>query len=233
MDYKKTGELIAAVRREKNLTQKELASLLDISDTTVSKWERGVGFPDVSLIEPLAQTLGISVAALFRGERDAEQPTAAAENLLTEVLCAARAEITRKRKKYIRWAVAIGCFALLWMALFIFPKPGPMLAGTYQSDMINGHCVQFAVKPADNTFVEYIDCRAVNSGTYTKNEDGTYTFDGDLKNFTVTLQKDNSFDIIIAKIDDSRVITLSFLWDAPTYNGDVYVDDEAYKDYLR
>ena len=55
--YEKTGALIASVRKEKGLTQKELAVTLHVSDTTVSKWERGIGFPDVSLVEPLAERL--------------------------------------------------------------------------------------------------------------------------------------------------------------------------------
>ena len=51
MDREKTGALIAAARKERGLTQKELAERLHISDRAVSKWERGVGFPDVSLLE--------------------------------------------------------------------------------------------------------------------------------------------------------------------------------------
>lgn len=234
MDYKKTGELIADIRKEKQLTQKELAALLHISDTTVSKWERGAGFPDVSMIEPLSRALGISIAELFRGEREAAQGSAATENLLGEVLRAARAEIARKKKKYIFWSVAIGCYALLWAILFIFyERPMPMLGGTYQSVNIYGHCVQFAVQPADSTFVQYIDCRYVNKGTYMQNEDGTYSFDGDVKDYTVMLREDNSFDIIIVKLDDSRAITLSYLWKTPTYNGTDYGDEEEYKGYLR
>ena len=63
MDKLKTGALIAAARKEKNLTQKELAGLLHVSDRAVSKWERGAGFPDVSLLEPLADALDLGVVA--------------------------------------------------------------------------------------------------------------------------------------------------------------------------
>ena len=70
MDQKKTGALIAARRKELNLTQKVLAEKLHISDRTVSKWERGVGFPDISLLEPLADTLGLSVLDLIQAELD-------------------------------------------------------------------------------------------------------------------------------------------------------------------
>ena len=69
MDNQKTGALIARRRQELGLTQKELADRLNVSDRTVSKWERGAGFPDVSLLEPLADALGLSVLELIRGER--------------------------------------------------------------------------------------------------------------------------------------------------------------------
>ena len=69
MDAKKTGALIAQARHELNLTQKELASRLNVSDRAVSKWERGAGFPDVSLLEPLAAELGLTSAELLKGER--------------------------------------------------------------------------------------------------------------------------------------------------------------------
>ena len=54
MNREKTGFLIAAARKEKNMTQKDLAKALHVSDRAVSKWERGAGFPDVGLLEPLA-----------------------------------------------------------------------------------------------------------------------------------------------------------------------------------
>ncbi|MBQ9979708.1 MAG: helix-turn-helix transcriptional regulator [Oscillospiraceae bacterium] len=74
MDKSKTGALIAELRKEKGFTQKQLAELLHVSDRTVSKWERGAGFPDVGLLEALADTLGLSVVELISGERS-ELPT--------------------------------------------------------------------------------------------------------------------------------------------------------------
>src|SRR5699024_1930793 len=54
MDAAKTGAFIAAMRRERNMTQAELAAVLHVTDKAVSKWERGAGLPDINLIEPLA-----------------------------------------------------------------------------------------------------------------------------------------------------------------------------------
>ena len=69
MNVQKTGSLIVAVRKEQNRTQQDLANELGVSSAAISKWERGIGFPDVSLIEPLAASLGITIAELFKGER--------------------------------------------------------------------------------------------------------------------------------------------------------------------
>ena len=69
MDRQKTGALIAQMRKERGLTQRELAEQLHVSDRAVSKWERGAGFPDVSMLIPLAEALGLSVLELLRGEQ--------------------------------------------------------------------------------------------------------------------------------------------------------------------
>lgn len=67
----KTGTLIAALRHEHGLTQRQLAERLHISDKTVSKWERGQSLPDISLLLPLADFFGVSVDSLLR---DPDQP---------------------------------------------------------------------------------------------------------------------------------------------------------------
>ena len=63
-----TGNTIRTLREKKGLTQKQLAGQLAVSDKAVSKWETQRGLPDISLLEPLAQALGVSVAELLSGE---------------------------------------------------------------------------------------------------------------------------------------------------------------------
>lgn len=63
-----TGETVKRLREGRRLTQAELAEKLNVSDKAVSKWETGRGLPDISLLEPLAKTLGISVPELLSGE---------------------------------------------------------------------------------------------------------------------------------------------------------------------
>lgn len=69
MDQVKIGKFIAQVRKEKQLTQKQLADLLNISDKTISKWETGRGLPDVSMILSLCEILDINANELLSGER--------------------------------------------------------------------------------------------------------------------------------------------------------------------
>jgi transcriptional regulator with XRE-family HTH domain len=69
MDQIKIGKFIADERKRKGYTQKQLSEKLEISDKTISKWERGNGFPEVSLLLPLCNELEITVNELLSGER--------------------------------------------------------------------------------------------------------------------------------------------------------------------
>lgn len=62
-----TGTIIKELREKKNLTQAELAEKLYVSDKTISKWENGKGYPDISLLDPIAKIFGISIAELLSG----------------------------------------------------------------------------------------------------------------------------------------------------------------------
>lgn len=63
-----TGAMIKRMRESRNLTQQGLAQLMNVSDKTVSKWETGRGYPDISLLEPLSRALGVSLIELFSGD---------------------------------------------------------------------------------------------------------------------------------------------------------------------
>ena len=63
------GKFIAEIRKEKNMTQKDLANVLYVSDRAVSKWERGKSFPDISLLKKISEVLDVSLTELFNGKR--------------------------------------------------------------------------------------------------------------------------------------------------------------------
>lgn len=68
MDCEKMGELIRLLRTECGLTQKQLAEAINISDKTVSKWERGLGYPDISLLPQLSSLLKVNIEKILEGD---------------------------------------------------------------------------------------------------------------------------------------------------------------------
>lgn len=72
MDQIKIGKFIAETRKQQNMTQRQLADALSISDKTVSKWECGKGLPEISLMMPLCEILQMTVNDLLTGERVSE-----------------------------------------------------------------------------------------------------------------------------------------------------------------
>jgi len=82
MNYDKIGKFIAFLRKKKGLTQKDLANSLNITDRAVSKWERGKGCPDVSLLEELSKILDVSIIELLKGEKTNNKQKIEKEELL-------------------------------------------------------------------------------------------------------------------------------------------------------
>ena len=117
LNAQKTGSLIATIRKEQNRTQQDLANELGVSSAAISKWERGIGFPDVSLIEPLATSLGITIAELFKGEKAENNVDHEYESLLSDVVKVSANEISRK-KKITNWIIAI-TVAILYLLISV------------------------------------------------------------------------------------------------------------------
>lgn len=119
IDRERFGRFISTLRKEKGLTQRELAEQLHVSDKAVSKWERALSLPDITLLSPLSQVLGVSVAELLQGEHLAEDSTfskgeveklvGSALTLSEEEWCARSAE--RKRRQRL-WLLALPLAAL-------------------------------------------------------------------------------------------------------------------------
>ena len=109
MDQIRTGKFIADARKEKGLTQRQLADQLMISDKTVSKWECGNGLPEVALMLPLCEILGVSVNELLSGERlsDTDYRKKAEDNMMDLM------KEREQNKKKVWLQVAIAVFVLL------------------------------------------------------------------------------------------------------------------------
>lgn len=113
MDQIKIGKFIASCRKEKNMTQRQLADILEISDKTISKWECGKGLPEVQFMLPLCNLLGINVNELLSGEKlsDKEYQRKAEENRMTLVK---ENEYVRTYKPLIGWIVSFVLIALFF-----------------------------------------------------------------------------------------------------------------------
>ncbi len=86
MAQKTMGEIISALRREKGMTQRELAEKLNVSDKAVSKWERNVACPDIQNIPKLAEILGISVDELVNAQPKEQSGHKGAGYLINTIL---------------------------------------------------------------------------------------------------------------------------------------------------
>ena len=107
MDQVKIGNFIANLRREKKMTQKELAEVIGVSDKAISKWECGNGMPEMSMLMPLCQVLKINVNELLSGEKLSEDSYSqkAEENIMN--LMQEKEENKKKNKKDIVGAVLV------------------------------------------------------------------------------------------------------------------------------
>ncbi len=115
MDMEKIGKFISEKRKEKNLTQEKLAEKLCISKNAVSKWERGLNLPDVSLMNDLCKILDISLNELFAGEKINKDILKKSEKNIFEILKLRNKE----RKKYKNFILVILVIFLIMFLLLI------------------------------------------------------------------------------------------------------------------
>ncbi len=103
IDKEAFGSFLGQLRKEKNWTQKDLAQRLFVSDKAVSKWERGLSLPDVSLLIPLAEALEVSVAELLEGHRlpEAEEMKPEAVEDLVKKAITISADVPQKNKRRV------------------------------------------------------------------------------------------------------------------------------------
>ena len=108
IDKEKFGTFLSQLRREKGMTQKDLAEKLFVSDKAVSKWERGLSLPDVALLQPLADLMGVTISELLSGQRIREEaPLTAreADRLVSGALRLTAQEQEDRRESRRRWGM--------------------------------------------------------------------------------------------------------------------------------
>ena len=142
MDQLKIGKFIAECRKQKQLTQLQLADKLGITDKAISKWERGIAMPDTSIMLELCDILCISVNELLNGERiNMENSNEKNEQLLLDM--AKELETKNKTIWSSMWAIMIvsmnALIAGIFIAAFLIPE------GIWQLVIILGICIVFLI----------------------------------------------------------------------------------------
>lgn len=119
MDAKELGSFIALRRKELGLTQAALAQKLHVTDKAVSRWERGVGLPDINVLQPLAQALEVTLVELMQMHREKHDsiPTEDAEHLLVRTIRLSEAHHGVTRTTGI---VILSVFGLIAAFLLVF-----------------------------------------------------------------------------------------------------------------
>lgn len=109
MDQIKTGQFIQEMRKSKNLTQRQLAEKLGLSDKTISKWETGCGLPEVGIMPELCSILGISVNELLAGQKlDEKQYFSKAEETIINLI-----KEKNEAKKKLILSILVGTLSII------------------------------------------------------------------------------------------------------------------------
>ena len=130
IDYAKFGTFLSQLRREKGMTQKELAERLFLSDKAVSKWERGLSLPDIALLQPLADLFEVTITELLSGQYIREDQPLLVKDV--DPLLAMALEMTAQEKECQavhrrHWRrIFIGCFAALAAELLLLHRVFPL-----------------------------------------------------------------------------------------------------------
>jgi len=194
MDQEKIGKFIMNLRKEKNLTQRELALKLGVTDRAISKWENGRGMPDLSLLQPLCDILGITVNELFNGEIITEKRIENYEKTVINTIDYSKNIVNKTKKLMHLLGIGLALLIIILIALF----------GIDFYKMANGEKVLFSTwgfkyhPPIDlstelieNAIIDYLVTDSENSSSNYKNAKwfaalNTYLIEEDNNTYTVS-----------------------------------------------
>lgn len=128
MDQNKTGKFIAKLRKGKNMTQEQLAEKMGVSINAVSKWERGLSFPDVSLYKKLCEVLDTSIEEIINGEKDSSED-AKTKAIINTVKST---EKTKKELHLVALISIIMIIILVIVSIFIYQRGKDKLSDYYE-----------------------------------------------------------------------------------------------------
>lgn len=133
MNKERFGTFIAQRRRELGLTQRDLAQALHLTDKAVSKWERGLSYPDVTLLEPLAAKLELTVGELMACRLEAAAPEAEKEEPMETLMTISKDTVRRERRR--SWRRLAGVLVLLAAAGAVIAWNAVMVSETQETSI--------------------------------------------------------------------------------------------------
>lgn len=110
MDSVEFGKYLATLRKAKGWTQEKLAEQIHVSNKTISKWETGVGLPDIRMLEPLADVLGVTVLELIKSKETKEMNKDDVVDTISDVIEIAEHQRQLERKNFVIMLVAAMLF---------------------------------------------------------------------------------------------------------------------------
>ena len=232
MENQKIGNFIKELRKEKNLTQKELADKLLITDRAVSKWERGLSCPDISLLDDLSDILGVSVIELLKGRR-LDKDEVINNKELIESMNYANKNMKQKIKKISNlFCTFIICFISLLLIInnvksFIYTHR------EYKTEEYNEN-IYFN----DSFMKEYfnkIELIENSQGIYTNEEyQLILTFIKDIKQVSnKKIEQEMILKDMVSLMDLKKFINKIYFYDVWGYEGDSYKNSDLYKIILK
>ncbi|MDX8367974.1 helix-turn-helix domain-containing protein [Cytobacillus sp. IB215665] len=136
------AKLIYELRKSKNMTQRQLAENLNITDKAVSKWERGLGYPDLSILSSLAETLGVTTNELLNGKRSVTPPFE--ENAIVETTLQYVNKVTFKKKKSVKFIAEPIITVTCLLGIFISVICDIAISGTFTWSLYPIAAISFA-----------------------------------------------------------------------------------------
>ena len=174
MDQIKIGKFILELRKEKNMTQQELANQLGVTDRAISKWENGRGLPDLSLLKPLCDTLNITINELLSGEKlnRAEYINKSEENIIKTINYTEK-KLNRTKKTFkiiitIILIVIISLVVLLTIDINRMKNQKPVFFSTWGFDYAPP--VDLKDEKITNSIINYIVANGDNESKRYENE---------------------------------------------------------------
>lgn len=178
----KIGKFISCLRKEKGMTQSELGAKLFVTDKAVSKWERGISLPDISIIEELANVLDVSISELLSGKRGKTKKYT--EEDISNIIK------TLKRKQLIRLILLSLIFFIIFISLLFIIFKNIYLGFKYEKvEYINDNGAQDIIKLGIPK-LSFSEQEKENSYSF-KNLRGTKVLEQELKEYLKTLKYTN------------------------------------------